>query len=443
MSTNREVGRRGFIAGSAAFLAAAGAIPRRGAATEPRSAAAAVEQAHQEMQRRFFDKHGVMLDFTELDGSVIIPTPEECKQGKPNALGWWSPIENGAMFNGYYLDAAVGRWKRTQAEADAAKARRLAEGLLFLASMSDVPGFVGRGAATDGRSHYPMGSNDQTFPWFYGLWRYLVDGPATAAERQRIVAKITEVGEVVYKHGWKMPAEPPFNFRGGFAAHTFESAPRLLFVAKVMHAIGGGPKWEKIFVEALAARGGEGDATRLDRCERGMVFEHGGKHSWTSCGSVVAIRGLWEMETDPAARARYARGLQASAGLAMESLPLAEKFDSQDGTRFEPDWRKMNAAWKPQQTEVEAQELAIAQLKEFGRISTRRGKETNFVREPVFAAWIVTLAPDAAVLRERAPAVEKVLARYDYTKLYYSQFFPVESAWERLVAAQAATPANR
>jgi len=27
--------------------------------------------------------------------------------GKPNALGWWAPIENGAMFNGLYMDAAV------------------------------------------------------------------------------------------------------------------------------------------------------------------------------------------------------------------------------------------------------------------------------------------------------------------------------------------------
>ena len=39
-----------------------------------------------------------------------LPTPEECRAGKPNALGWFQPIENGAMFNGLYLDAAVNRF---------------------------------------------------------------------------------------------------------------------------------------------------------------------------------------------------------------------------------------------------------------------------------------------------------------------------------------------
>lgn len=70
-----------------------------------------VEQAHPEIWRRFVDVHGIMLDFTDLDGSVNYPTPEECRDGKPNALGWWSPIESGAMFNGLYMDVAILRWE--------------------------------------------------------------------------------------------------------------------------------------------------------------------------------------------------------------------------------------------------------------------------------------------------------------------------------------------
>jgi hypothetical protein len=64
------------------------------------------------------------------------------------------------------------------------------EGLLFLNSISDVPGFVGRGVSTDGKSHYAMGSNDQTLAWFLGLWRYLDSGLASGDERQRIVAHL-------------------------------------------------------------------------------------------------------------------------------------------------------------------------------------------------------------------------------------------------------------
>lgn len=114
--------RRTFLASA---LAAAASSVLRGQACEAADAAASVQQAHSEIWRRFIDKHDVMLDFTELDGSVDLPTPEECREGKPNALGWWSPIENGAMFNGMYLDGMVNRWRHTKSAEDAAKARRL------------------------------------------------------------------------------------------------------------------------------------------------------------------------------------------------------------------------------------------------------------------------------------------------------------------------------
>ena len=43
------------------------------------------------------------------------------------------------------------------------------DGLLLLADLGGVRGFIARGAATDGRATYALGSNDQTMPWFYGL----------------------------------------------------------------------------------------------------------------------------------------------------------------------------------------------------------------------------------------------------------------------------------
>lgn len=375
-----------------------------------------------------------MIDFAAMDGSVSLPTPEECRDGKPNALGWWSPIENGPMFNGLYMDAAVNRWRHTKADADTAKARRLMEGLLLLASVSEVKGMVARGVSTDGRSHYPMGSNDQMSPWFLGLWRYLDSGLATPAERKRIVAKLVEVADAIVQLGWAMPAEPPFNRRGSFTAFEFDSAPRLLFVCKLLHAVTGDNKWDARYRTALAERGGAEKLTRLEVCARGMSFHYAKYHSWTSCTCVGAVRALWDMEKDTATRAAYARGLQASADLAFKSLPLAAQFDNADTSRFEMDWRVMNRMWKPQQTETEAQQLAQAQLRDFHKVAPRRAKETEFIREPTTAAWVVTLAPDATVLKQRAAAVERAIAHYDYSLLYYSQFFWVECAWWRLKA---------
>lgn len=423
--------RRHFLQTSSLAISAASlSCPRLGDAAD---AAGAVARAHAEIWRRFIDKYNVMIDFTAPDGSVSLPTPEECRQGKPNALGWWAPIENGAMFNGMYMDAMVNRWLVTKDADSAAKARRLMEGLLYLNSISDVPGFVARGVSTDGRSHYPMGSNDQTFPWIYGLWRYLDGGLATEDERKRIIGRLKATVDVIINLKWQMPAEAPFGVRGGFGGFAFDSSPRLLFVCKMLHHITKEARWDKHYHESLHATGGkEEKLSRLEWCERGMVFEHGHKHSWTSVCSVLALRGLWEMEEDETVRARYEKGLQKSADLALDSLPLAQEFNNADTSYFEHNWRVMNDQWKPQEKEKEAQELAESQLRAFSKLAPRRGLETSLVREPTFAAWIVTLAPDKMVLKSRASAVEAVIAHYAYDKLIYSQFFPVEAAWWRL-----------
>lgn len=427
--------RREFLRSTVALSLGTLLSPRLVHAAE---AAQAVEQAHAEIWRRFVDKSGFLLDFTDLAGHVELPTPEECRAGKPNALGWWSPIENGAMFNGMYMDAAVQRWQQTQSDSDANKARRLMEGLLTLNSISERQGFVGRGVSTDGRSHYPMGSNDQTLPWFYGLWRYLEAGLATPTERTRIVSHLVETAEVIVGLNWAMPAEPPFGVRGSFAGFEFDSAPRLLFVCRILHELTGEPKWETMYRQALVERGGPDESTRLEICERGMVFHYAKYHSWTSCSCVAVLRSLWELEQDSTVKAAYARGLAASADLAVKSLPLALKFDHDDPTTFDPNWRMMNELWQPQQTETEAQDLAHRQLRAFLKVSPRRARETEFVREPTAAAWVVSLAPDATLLKARAADIERVIAHYDYSRLYYSQFFWVECAWWRLQQAMTA-----
>lgn len=409
-----------------------------GSAADPNAGPASpIELAHRELWRRFVDKHGVMIDFTDLDGTVNYPTPEECKAGKPNALGWFQPIENGAMFNGLYMDGAVNRWRHTKSDADAAKARKLMEGLLFLNSISDVKGFVGRGVSTDGKSHYPMGSNDQTSPWYYGLWRYWHSGPATAEEKVRIRKQLVETTDVIVKLGWRMPAEEPFKIRGGFG-DNLGGTVRRLFVMKLMHEVTGEEKWDAMYRETLARKGKSG-LTGREECAKGMVFEYAATHNWTSCCEVASLRGLWEMETDAAVKADFAKGLKASAKLAAETLPLGLKFDANDKPTFSQDWRKaMIPLWKPQTNERESQEMAEKQLREFVKISPRRNKEAAFIREPTAAAWIVTLCPDAEVLKEHGPAIAKMAAHFPYDRLYYCTYFWIESAWWRLQEADAA-----
>ncbi len=394
-------------------------------------AAAKVEQAHTELWRRFIDPYGILVDYADKDGGFPRPTPEECRAGKPNALGWWSPIENGSMFNGMYLDGVIQRWKWTRADQDKQKARRLAQGLLLLSSLGP-PGFIARGVATDGRTPYPMGSDDQTGPWLYGLWRYVHEGLADLPERAQIIAQFSEVATVIEANGWKLPCNEgaPSPFRGSFAAHSWQCAPRLLFLLKAAHALTGDEHWAERYREAAREVGGPSGRTRVQICASGMVFHNPQwRESWTGASSVITLRGLWEMETDPAWKQSYADGLAASLKVAADGVPLATKFDNESSAAFLHDWRKLNEWWQPQSSEAEALAVAERESKELGRLSPRRYEEFVYMREPIFAAWVVTLCPDRALVEPHRGAILDTLAHYDYTRIRYSQFFPAEAAW--------------
>ncbi|MEQ1859969.1 MAG: FAD-dependent oxidoreductase [Chthoniobacteraceae bacterium] len=439
----------GHSAGIAAALAAKGgsdvqridygALKQRllaqGQVIDLRDAGAAAGWAHTELWRRFVDERGVVLDYTALDGSYPRPTPEDCREMKPSALSWGVPSEDGPMFNGLYLDAMCNRWKLTRADADRAKARRLVEGLMFLASVGRTPGFIARGVATDGKTTYPMGSNDQTMPWLYGIWRYVNDGVATPAERERLVAKFVGIVEVIARSEWRMPCDgPPSPYRGDFSKPTWEGAPRLLFAMKAMHQFTGDARWQQRYFDAANERVGNGQRTRIEICRTGMEFDpgQGPRNSWTGSVSVVALRALWEMETDEKLRAAYAEGLRASAALSATSLALWEKFDVNGSEVFNPDWRVMDGAWKPQHSEADAVAVANAGLRLQHKASPRLGIEKNLMREPSFAAWVVTLCPDAAFVNQHRASIERTLTHYQFDKLHLSQFFPLESAWLRL-----------
>ena len=423
--------RRAALKTTLAFSASLTLGLRRAPAQD--AAATNVEKAHAEIWRRFIDPHDILLDYTDLDGAYPRSTPGECRDGKPNALAWWTPTENGSMFNGMYLDAACLRAQRTGAIDDRKKAQRLANGLLFLASLGP-PGFIARGVATDGKTPHLMGSNDQTGPWLYGLWRYLRAGLADDAERARIVEKFVSVARVLETTGWRMPCHTgaPAPFRGTFAGFAWETAPRLLFLLKAAHQLTGDAHWDALYREAAHEKGGQPETTRAAACAGGMVFHGKSRESWTGASSVIALRGLWEMETDAGLRDAYAGGLAASAQLAAEGVELSRKFDNEARQTFLHDWRVLNEWWAPQHSEAEAVAVAMAQVKELGRLSPRRYQELSFVREPLFAAWVVTLCPDRALVASHREAILETLGHYDYGRLYYSQFFPAEAAWHRL-----------
>ncbi|MEI6500748.1 MAG: hypothetical protein WCP21_06945 [Armatimonadota bacterium] len=394
----------------------------------------AAQAAHEALWGRFIDAHHVVLDCVGPDGELHRPTPEECRLSQPNGMSWGCPNENGSFFGGIYLEGMLNRWRLTGLEEDRRRTRQIAEGLMLLASVGETRGFIARGVSDDGRSHFPIGSNDQTTPWLYGMWRYLSSDLPEAAERVAILAKFVEVAEVLEANGWQTPCDrPPFDFRNCLATFQFENAPRLLWLCRVMAKLTGDSRWDKHHETALAEENPSGGLNRLAICQRGMVWEHGGPHSWTSSNSVCALRGLWELEDDPERKAAYAEGLRHSAELAAESLPLALEFDHEDPRPFSGNWRVMNELWYEQQSVAEAVELAERQLGRLAQESPRWPYENRLMREPLFAAWVVSLCPEAELVVTHTPAVMAAIRHYQCDRLHMSQFFAAELAYYQLL----------
>jgi hypothetical protein len=390
----------------------------------------AVEKANEELWKRFINPEWhTIYNHADLDGNVVLPDPEECQMSKPNALSWDISISDGAMFGGFYIEAAIQRWMITGRDEDREKVRRIASGLLKLASVGQTEGFVARNVTYDGKSHYPLSSNDQTLPWCYGMWRYLNSGIPDETESRLVKDKIMAVAELLNSHGFKIPADrPPFDYFGDFSPVNWTGTPRMLFVIKMAYDVSGEERWEQIYRQALTETNSNG-INRLEICRSGMVSALDRYHTWTAILGVLGLRGLWELEEDPAIKAAYEQGLIASAAVGAESLPLAFKFDNDDKKEFLLDWRALNTLWKEQKSVRDALDIGRKQLHLLDSLSPRRVYEVQLMREPLFGAWTIALCPDKNVLQQHAPAIMDVIHHFQFDKLYLSQFYTAELAY--------------
>lgn len=390
----------------------------------------AVEQAHAELWGRFIDPHGIIRDYVG-----ELPTPEDCSLGKPNAIGWWSPIENGPMFTGLYLPAMCERARRSGSPADIAEARKLAQGLLKCASVSDVPGFVARGVGADGVCHYPLSSDDQMHPWFLGLHAYFKSDIPTDDERKVIAAKISEVAQVLESTGWRVPCDGAFKgqFRGGYQGHLFRDAVRYLFLLRAIHEVTGAPVWLERYEKALAETPADASKTRLEICAEGYprdreAIKNIDSHQlWIYVGCQASLAKLIAMEKDESRREKFRVGMEINASNALRAVQSCTSFDNEDTKVFgHADWRAAYPDWFPQPTQADAERLARTGDKE--KQGKRKGYESGLMRNPLAGAVIIALLGDGT---ERE-AVEQAIRHYDYTKLNMAEFFFAECAYYAL-----------
>ncbi len=389
--------------------------------------AQAIEKAHAETWRRFVDEHGIIRDYVG-----DLPTPEDCRLGKPNAIGWWSPIENGPMFTGMYLQAMVERARRSGSVSDKDQARRLSQGLLKCASVSDVPGFIARGIGSDGKCHYPLSSDDQMHPWFLGMHAYLRSDIPTASERAVLVAKVREVADVLEGNGWQVPSDGAFKgqFRGGFKGEHFRDVVRYLYLLRATYEMTGDAAWLERYRKALAEKPARSAETRQEVCALGCprdleFIPHIEKGQlWIYVGSQAGLAHLAAVETDPAVKEAYLKGLAVNAQFALPAVATYVQFDNADQKAFgSADWRAVYTTWFPQTTQAEAKRLSeTGDMKKRG---PRKNYESTWMRNPLAAAAVVALSGG----EEGRSAVLKAIGHYDYARLNMAEFFFAEVAY--------------
>ena len=399
----------------------------------PERVAAAIEKAHTVLWSKFIGADGLIHDYVG-----ELPTPEDCELGRPNAIGWWSPIENGPMFTGTYLATICERCRRSGEAEDREKARRLAQGLLKCASVSDVPGFIARGMGTDGKCHYPMGSQDQTHPWFYGLHAYATSGIPSAEERKAVATKMEEVAEALEALSWRCPCDGAFKgqFRGAFKTFRHHGAVMYLFILRAMHDVTGDRVWLERYQTAINERSEKTGKTRLAICAEGYPHDREQIKNidrgalWIYVSSQGALARLVDWETEEEVRAQYRAGLATNARAAMAVIGTYRMFDNSDTKVFgHARWREGYPGWFPQKTQADAMKMAVTRDQEI--LGERKSYEASRMRNPLAAAALISLAG----YQDGFESVRLAICHYDYMRLNMAELFFAECAYYALPVA--------
>lgn len=390
---------------------------------------------------------GLLLNYTDDDGRAQMPDARDYYYGRPNHMGWNTPVEDGAYYNGFYLDALCCRAQYLGDVRAAHAARRVASGLVRLADYG-VPGFIARGVYNG--AHYACGSEDQTFPWLYGLWRYVRSGVAGPEQKARCVKALTRVAGALRDLNFRIPcAKPGFGYRGDYRAAAARDVCKLAFLTRMMYDITGKREWLDQYESDLESCPQGSAQTRQAIIEHMRVVEKYDGQSvfyclpdgeamdcvfgrkrlitqmplFTSSMIHIALCALKEMETNPARRALFKRVLNAEARAAVTHLKRYEGLYKYEWPIFCGDWRRMNALWREQHNSDEAVAVAWSQMPVWFETCPRFPFENALVREPLFAACIVAFGADRDALIAARDELSNLLTAIPWRRLNTSTFY--------------------
>jgi len=146
-----------------------------------------IKKLHKIVWERFIRMpYGHLLDAADLNGDCFIPTAQECQNCIPNIMSYATAIADCAFFGGLYVYGLCEKYDRAPDAQTKKEIHILVDGLLLLCDIGKVDGFIARGVADDGITHYPTTTEDQVGPWLLGLWRTMHSSVADEALQEKI-----------------------------------------------------------------------------------------------------------------------------------------------------------------------------------------------------------------------------------------------------------------
>lgn len=393
-----------------------------------RKARERTDQAVDLLRTKFMSKYGFIYDFIGEH-----PTPQDCLDGRPSAIGWWSPIENAAMFSGLYLPAICQKAASTQSQSDREHARDLARGLILCGSVSQTPGFVSRGVATDGKTFYPVGSDDQTASWFHGLYSYWRSDIPSEEEKKAIQKLLLSTVQALEKNNWQCPCSKPFEKenRGEFRNSHFLVVPCYLFILRACYDLSGEEIWLTRYKKAVTEKIGPNGRTRPEICADGFKQDENwlknitSFFAWIYVKDQYALRELVRLETNETLRAQYKAGLNRCAEDAFPGMLQYRLFSNSDEKFFGNNWRDGYPNWTKQNDLSEVMKVAMRRG-DPKILGPRKGYERRYMTNPLACAAIVSLAERPQDRLE----ILQAIGHYDFSKMNLSEiFYGVIAAW--------------
>jgi hypothetical protein len=244
---------------------------------------------------RYLDqKNGTLFTVLEADGVARVSPSEK----SPRA------IESSPIYGALYLDTLLLR-------KESERARQIYGGLIKLARVSGIPGFLVRGVFPDGRRYYGDPSVMDYAALHYGLWRYFNSSQATAAEKSEIQSVVAANLKRLEDHRFIIcnEADDPTSYHELAHPGPFQ-AEHLLMMLLTGYHITGDAHWLEIYNTRIKTR-----LERLRNYEKGVP-----QTSWAMHRALLSLTTLTKLEKGLDRRAAFLQGTRSAVGVAAKQL---------------------------------------------------------------------------------------------------------------------------